>query len=145
LDFLVHCEEIDEAAYVDRDMWEKIVFNLLSNAFKFTLHGEVEIRLYRNEDHAVLVVRDSGIGIPEEEIPDLFQRFHRVRTTVARTFEGSGIGLSLVRELVNLHHGTIAVSSKPGRGTTFTVTVPLGKDHLSQNQIVEIAGPVRAS
>ena len=85
-------------------MWEKIVLNLLSNAFKFTFDGEIAVELRaRAARCAELVVRDTGIGIPAEELPRLFERFHRIEGSKGRTFEGSGIGLALVSELVKLH------------------------------------------
>ena len=116
-----------EPAYVDRDMWEKIVLNLVSNAFKFTLQGEIEVRLETAEGHARLTVRDTGVGIPSEELPRMFERFHRIERSRGRTHEGTGIGLALVQELVKLHGGTITVASVVGQGSTFTVTIPLGK------------------
>ena len=100
-------------------MWEKIVLNLLSNAFKFTLHGEIAVSLRDAVERVELVVRDTGVGIPSEEIPHVFERFHRVKNTQARTFEGTGIGLALVYELVKLHGGDIRVESTLGAGTTF--------------------------
>jgi PAS domain S-box-containing protein len=125
----------DEPAYVDRDMWEKIVLNLLSNAFKFTLQGEIEVRLEAAEKHARLTVRDTGVGIPSEELPRMFERFHRIERSRGRTHEGTGIGLALVHELVKLHGGTITVASAPGEGSTFTVSIPLGRAHLDPGHI----------
>jgi PAS domain S-box-containing protein len=133
--FDVHCEPIDEPVFLDREMWEKIVLNLLSNAFKFTFAGTIAVRLRREETEAVLEVADSGVGIPETEIPRLFERFHRVESTKGRTQEGSGIGLALVYELAKLHGGRIDVSSTLGRGTTFRVRVPLGAAHLPIDRI----------
>ncbi|MGA7887739.1 MAG: ATP-binding protein, partial [Acidobacteriaceae bacterium] len=94
LSYSVECEALAEPAWVDREMWEKIVLNLLSNAFKYTLQGEVAVRLTAEEGHIELSVRDTGAGIPQAELPRLFERFHRVETTRARTQEGSGIGLA---------------------------------------------------
>ena len=133
--FVVECEEIDEPVFVDPDMWEKIVFNLLSNAFKFTIEGQISVRLFQKEDSAVLEVRDSGIGIPSEEMPRLFERFHRVKNSTGRTFEGTGIGLSLVKELVNIHKGSIEAHSNVGKGTLFTVRIPLGNIHSVQTGV----------
>jgi signal transduction histidine kinase len=132
---LIHCEPLSEPAYVDRDMWEKIVFNFVSNAFKFTLEGEIEIGLKQSAGAAVFTVRDTGIGIPEDQLPQIFERFHRVEGTQARTHEGTGIGLALVQELVKLHGGTVNVESVHGRGTIFAVQVPLGRDHLPPEKI----------
>lgn len=96
----VDCRPLPEPVYVDRDMWDKIVLNLLSNAFKFTFEGEIEICLRWMGDHAELIVGDTGVGIPENEFPKLFERFHRVEGTKGRTYEGTGIGLALIKELV---------------------------------------------
>ncbi|WP_241149882.1 ATP-binding protein, partial [Pseudomonas viridiflava] len=84
---------------------------------------------------AVLKVIDTGVGIAQDQQALVFQRFHRIENQGGRTFEGSGIGLSLVDELVRLHGGTIAVESEPGAGTTFTVTLPLGNAHLPKDRI----------
>jgi signal transduction histidine kinase/CheY-like chemotaxis protein len=130
LHFDVDCAELDQPVYIDREMWEKIVLNLLSNAFKFTLVGTIAVRLRRQATHAALEIADTGVGIPGDEIPRLFERFHRVEGTLGRTHEGSGIGLALVRELVRLHGATIDVASVPSRGTSFRVLVPFGSAHL---------------
>ncbi|HYG18401.1 MAG TPA: ATP-binding protein, partial [Ohtaekwangia sp.] len=111
LRFEVECHEVAMPAYVDRPMWEKIILNLLSNAFKYTLEGKIAIRIFRQHNTAVVEVADTGVGIPEHELPRIFERFHRVKNAEARTFEGTGIGLSLVKELVHLHHGEISVNS----------------------------------
>lgn len=135
LRLVVHCQPTDEVAYVDRDMWEKIVLNLVSNAFKFTFEGEIEVTLTQVDHAAELRVRDTGVGIPPEEIPHLFDRFHRVPSTRSRTHEGTGIGLALVCELVKLHSGSMRVVSTLGRGSTFFVNVPLGQAHLASEQV----------
>lgn len=131
----VDCPTLDEPVFVDRDMWEKIVLNLLSNAFKFTYEGEITLILRQVGSKAELQVRDTGTGIPAEEMPRLFERFHRIENAQGRTHEGSGIGLALVQELVKLHGGSIAAESVMGEGTTFTVTLPLGSSHLPPDQI----------
>ena len=125
LKLLVHCDPLSAPVSVDRDMWEKIVFNLLSNAFKFTFEGEIEVSLREADGFAELSVRDTGVGILEAELPKLFERFHRIEGQRSRTHEGSGIGLALVQELVKLHAGTLQVESTDGRGTTFTARIPL--------------------
>jgi signal transduction histidine kinase len=130
LKFVEELPPLPEPVFVDRDMWEKVVFNLLSNAFKFTLKGEVRISLSVEERTAVLRVSDTGIGIPEGEIAKVFNRFYRVEGRRGRTHEGTGIGLALVQELVKLHGGTISAQSEAGQGTTFEVRLPFGKEHL---------------
>src|SRR5215510_10753933 len=135
LRLVVDCPPLPEAVYVDRDMWEKIVLNLLSNAFKFTFAGEIAIRLSWGETHITLTVRDTGTGIPAHELPQIFERFHRIREARARTYEGAGIGLALVQELVRLHGGAITVASEVGVGTTFTVTIPTGSAHLPAERV----------
>jgi len=167
LRLIVDCPPLDEPVYVDRDMWEKIVFNLMSNAFKFTFEGEIEVSLregcemsetgetsetrrFSNSIHepqvsqsvslvsprtVTLRVRDTGIGISADVIPRLFERFYRVEGAHGRTFEGSGIGLALVQELVKLHGGTVHVQSHLGEGSAFIASIPLGTAHLPQDRI----------
>ncbi|MDP3219784.1 MAG: ATP-binding protein [Deltaproteobacteria bacterium] len=135
LRFDVTCELPDEPVFVDRGMWEKIVLNLLSNALKFTFDGAITVSLRAAGDRVELAVGDTGVGIAAAEVPHLFERFHRVEGARSRTHEGSGIGLALVHELVRLHGGTIRVDSEPGRGTTFTVSVPRGRAHLPDEPV----------
>jgi signal transduction histidine kinase/DNA-binding response OmpR family regulator len=135
LELIVDCDGLSEPMYVDRDMWEKIVLNLLSNAFKFTFEGRITVELRAGGDHVVLRVADTGVGIPEADLPRMFERFHRVKHARARTHEGTGIGLALVQELARLHGGTVAVESHEGRGTTFTVSVRRGTAHLPAERI----------
>lgn len=127
LRFVVDAPALPRTARVDRDMWEKIVANLLSNALKFTLTGEVRLSLSDGGDEAVLAVSDTGVGIAADQQPLLFERFHRVRGNAARSQEGAGIGLALVSELVDLHGGSVGVASEPGVGSTFTVRIPYGE------------------
>jgi PAS domain S-box-containing protein len=135
LRFSVACQPLAEPVYVDRDMWEKIVLNLLSNALKFTFEGEVELTLKPVDGVVELRVRDTGVGIPEEHRERMFERFHRIEGAAARTYEGTGIGLALVQELVKLHGGSVRVESAVGAGSTFTVTIPHGKEHLPAERI----------
>jgi len=135
LRFSVDCAPIADPVYIDREMWEKIVFNLLSNAFKFTFEGEIEVVLHAVGGSVELSVRDTGTGIPEQDLPHLLERFYRVKNAQGRTFEGSGIGLALVQELVKLHGGVVRVETQPGRGSKFRVTIPQGKEHLPADRI----------
>jgi signal transduction histidine kinase len=135
LRLVVECESLPEPIWVDREMWEKVVLNLVSNAFKFTFEGEIAVRLRWRGDHVELSVRDTGTGIPPEEQPRIFERFHQVRGARGRSHEGSGIGLSLVQELVKLHGGTVRVDSMPGQGSTFTVCIPTGCAHLPRERL----------
>ncbi len=137
LEFSVQAEKIARPVYVDRQMWEKIVFNLLSNAFKFTLEGKITVRISAEEEFFSMTVEDTGIGIPENELPHMFERFHRIQNAVGRTYEGTGIGLSLIMELVKMHGGAIGVESRVGSGTKFIVTIPYGKSHLPEDLVFE--------
>ena len=129
------CPPLPEPVYVDRDMWEKVVLNLVSNAFKFTLEGEIAVRLRPGDGAAELAVRDTGTGIPEAELPRIFERFHRVEGSRGRTHEGTGIGLALVQELVKLHGGSVRAESTYGQGSNFVVSVPMGTAHLPADRI----------
>ncbi|HEY9004565.1 MAG TPA: ATP-binding protein [Ohtaekwangia sp.] len=140
LRFSVKAKPIPEPVYVNREMWEKIVLNLLSNAFKFTHHGSIEIELRSRKKYAVLHVRDTGIGISAHNLKTIFDRFNRIEGINARTHEGTGIGLTLVKELVVLHGGTIKVSSTEGIGTEFKVFIPKGKSHLPSKHVYENPG-----
>jgi PAS domain S-box-containing protein len=135
LRLVVDCPKLPEHVYVDREMWEKIVLNLISNAFKFTFEGEIEVALRWAGDHVCFSVRDTGTGIPEVELSRLFDRFHRVQRARGRSHEGSGIGLALVRELAGFHGGTVRVTSTVGQGSTFTVAIPAGAAHLPAERI----------
>jgi PAS domain S-box-containing protein len=131
----VDCRPLREPVVVDPAMWEKIVLNLLSNAFKFTLAGSIRLTLREAGGMAELRVEDSGVGIPAAALERVFERFYRIEGQGGRSVEGSGIGLSLVRELVLLHGGDIGVESAEGRGTAFTLRLPFGAAHLPPHQI----------
>jgi signal transduction histidine kinase len=140
LELIIDCPKLAGPVFVDRDMWEKIVLNLISNAFKFTFEGAIEVSVRQREDGegrgvVELQVRDTGVGIPPEEMPRLFDRFHRIESTRSRTHEGTGIGLALVQELVKLHGGSVRADSVLGKGTLFTVSLPLGSAHLPAERI----------
>jgi signal transduction histidine kinase/CheY-like chemotaxis protein len=140
LKLVVDCPPLPETVLVDREMWEKIVLNLLSNAFKYTLEGEIEVALRPAGKHVELSVRDTGSGISPDDLPHIFERFYRAKSTRNRSHEGSGIGLALVHDLVKLNGGAIRLESRPGVGSTFTVTIPFGGARLP----LEKAGSVRA-
>lgn len=135
LRLVIDCPPLRSPVYVDRSMWEKILLNLISNAFKFTFAGEIAVRLTLVGDRVELTVQDTGIGIAAAELPRLFERFYQVKGVKERSFEGSGIGLFLVQELVKLHGGTIQVSSVEGEGSCFKVSIPTGFAHLPSEQI----------
>ena len=135
MELVVDCQPLREPAYIDRDMWEKIVLNLMSNAFRYTLEGRVVVTLRQDGPSIVLDVTDTGVGIPEHELTHVFDRFHRVEGSEGRTHEGTGIGLSFVQELVRLHSGSVSVVSEPGTGSTFTVVIPAGNAHLPAHRI----------
>jgi PAS domain S-box-containing protein len=135
LTLAINTPSLRESIYVDHQMWEKIVLNLVSNAFKFTLEGQIEIDVSEEDGFAVLRVSDTGTGIPEAELPRIFERFHRVEGARGRTHEGTGIGLALVKELIDLHGGTLSVESTYGQGSMFTVRIPFGHAHLPQDRL----------
>ena len=135
LDFVIDCPPLPEPVFVDRTLWEKIVFNLLSNALKYTPRGRIEVRLGRDGGFARLDVADTGIGVPAAALPRVFERFFRVESPLARSIEGSGIGLALVAELARLHEGDAQVRSRERVGSTFSVRIPFGMQHLSAAQV----------
>ena len=136
LQFVVDCAPLPEPVYVDREMWEKIVLNLLSNSLKSTFEGEIRVTMRSTDSQALLSVIDTGTGISEIDLPHLFERFRRIDSVRRRSHEGSGIGLALVRELVEMHGGTITVESALGTGSNFTVSLPFGNRHLSNGRVV---------
>ncbi len=137
-------EQDEIIAYIDRDKIENIFYNLLSNALKFTSEGgkvSVQLSVSSNQlplatEHWLLItVADTGIGIPRDRLDKIFDRFYQVDDSYTREHEGSGIGLALTKELVELHHGKISVQSELNKGTTFTVYLPLGKEHLKPEEM----------
>ncbi len=142
--FDVACDTIEEPVFLDRDMWEKIVLNLLSNALKFTFGGSIRVELRRVDETVELTVADTGTGIPESELPRIFDRFHRIEGAKSRTHEGTGIGLALTHELVRLHGGSIRAESQIGAGTRFILRIPLGSAHLPQDRLATTSMPASA-
>jgi signal transduction histidine kinase len=140
--FEVDCDTIDAPVFVDRDMWDKIVLNLLSNALKFTFEGTIRVELHARGDAAELTVSDTGTGIPASELPRIFERFHRVEGAPSRTHEGTGIGLALTQDLVRLHGGTITAETEFGKGSRFIVRIPSGRAHLPPDRVVPAADVV---
>jgi hypothetical protein len=128
----------DQLVFVDLQKYERICYNLISNAFKFTRTGHIKIRtsIADNGSNFLLEVEDTGIGIPTDQLPLIFERFHRVESKEARVAEGSGIGLSLCLEFVKLLGGRMSVDSVEGQGSTFSVSLPLGSQHLPKNRLV---------
>jgi PAS domain S-box-containing protein len=135
LQLMVDCPPLPEPVYIDREMWEKIVLNLLSNAFKFTFTGSISVALKQRTNQVELTISDTGTGIPAQDLPHLFERFYQVKGAQGRSYEGSGIGLALVQELVKCHSGTITATSEPNQGTRFTITLPTGHAHLLAAEI----------
>ena len=135
LTLTVDCPALAEPIFVDREMYEKIVLNLLSNAFKFTLKGGIRVSLDLGDGQVRLVVADTGLGIPEADRAHVFERFHRVEGAKGRSYEGSGIGLALVKQLATLLGGAVSVESQLGEGTRFTVSLPLGSAHVPAERV----------
>ena len=137
LQYIVDCPPLPEPVYLDHEMWEKIVLNLISNALKSTFDGEIRVSISTDHAGARLTVADTGTGIPDHELPHLFERFRRVEGARRRSHEGTGIGLALVKELVELHGGSVRVESTQAIGTIFTVTIPFGQNHLPRERVVD--------
>jgi PAS domain S-box-containing protein len=125
LRFSVQCSVPISRVLIDREMWAKVLMNLISNAFKFTQQGRIDVAVESDHTSLYLKVRDTGSGITPEDLPHIFERFFRTQSVTGRSVEGTGIGLSLVQELVRLHGGNVTVQSIPGAGSTFTVQIPL--------------------
>jgi len=126
--------------YFDYDKMEEVIYNLLSNAFKFTPPGgKITLSLSRQQQNICISVQDTGKGIPQHQLENIFDRFYQA-SDGAKTVQGTGIGLALVKEIIMLHHGEIEVNSQEGKGTEFVVRLPLGKSHLTEEQIVSISG-----
>lgn len=126
------------SVYLDMEKFDKVLYNLLSNAMKFTPAGKsITVRLQEIDGKAQLQVQDEGIGIRKDQIPHLFERFRQADGSANRHYEGTGLGLSLVQELSQMHGGEVSVQSTYGTGTTFTISLPLGSAHLPAEQVVE--------
>ncbi|HEY9847979.1 MAG TPA: response regulator [Leptolyngbyaceae cyanobacterium] len=131
--------------YLDPEKFDKVLYNLLSNAMKFTeAGGSIAVKVEPAGDHIRIQVKDTGIGIRTEQIPHLFERFRQAEGSVNRSYEGSGLGLALVKELVELHGGQISVESIYQAGTTFTVWMPTGTAHLPLEQVLEVPTQIQS-
>jgi len=134
-------DEAEILVYVDQEKFEKILFNLLSNAFKFTPEGgKIKVEVEKKRSIVKISISDTGPGIPPDKLPHVFDRFYQADDSYTRDHEGTGIGLALTNELIELHHGEIAVESEVGKGATFTFSIPLGRDHLNNDDIMDING-----
>jgi PAS domain S-box-containing protein len=141
----IDCPPLPQPVYVDRGMWEKIVFNLLSNAIKYTLEGRVRVSVQDTGSGARLEVSDTGVGISEDALPHLFERFFRVEGARGRSVEGAGIGLALVAELARMHGAAPQVRSRLGEGSSFSIELPYGDAHLPAAQVDAQAQPAGAA
>ena len=132
-------DTLELPVWIDRDNFDKIIVNLLSNAFKFTpAGGQVMLRLAHDDKKATISIRDTGPGIPEDKMDKIFQRFYQAPVMADERNLGTGIGLDLTRSLVELHHGTIEVqNNNDKKGCEFVVTIPLGNAHLKPDEMVE--------
>jgi signal transduction histidine kinase len=135
LTLTVACPPLPEPIYIDRDMWEKIVLNLLSNALKHTQAGGISVAQTWHDGRVILRISDTGVGIAEHELPRVFERFHRIHGAWSRSHEGTGIGLALVRELARELGGQVEIASTPGSGTAVTITLRSGSAHLPADHI----------
>ncbi len=141
---LITSLEACPSVYLDLEKFDKVLYNLLSNAMKFTLEGgSIIVTLRPAGDHCLLQVIDTGIGIRPDQIPHLFERFRQAEGSANRTYEGSGLGLALVKELVELHGGQVAVESNYGEGSTFTVWIQTGVAHLPPQQVIDVQAEIR--
>ncbi len=145
ISYKLHTDQKEIEIYADAEKLDKIIHNLLSNALKFTpSSGSVNISLITTEptpnypDGAVEIqVKDTGVGIAQDQLEKIFDRFYQVDNSQTREYEGTGIGLALVKELAELHHGEISVSSELGNGSCFTLRLPRGLSHLNSDEIIE--------
>ncbi|KAF9942704.1 hypothetical protein BGZ67_000110 [Mortierella alpina] len=143
LDYSVICENLDNISggfWVDRAMWSGIILNLIGNALKHTWEGSVSVHQYpckgkNGREGVALEVRDTGVGIASEHLPTLFERFNRIENKQSRSHEGTGIGLSLVKELTEVHGGTVSVTSVVDKGSCFQLWIPAGRSHHSSAQV----------
>ncbi len=137
LEFNLLCKPLSQPVYVDREMWEKIIFNLLSNALKFTFSGSISVTVSEDKHDAIITITDTGEGVSKEGVSKLFQRFSRIEGVKSRTHEGSGIGLAFISELIKMHGGEISIQSELKKGSTFKVKIPFGSGHLPAEKVIK--------
>jgi len=131
-----HSEDEEIIVYIDEDKIDKILSNILSNAFKFTPQGGcVTVKVYTKDNDFEVSISDNGIGIPKDRLDKIFDRFYQVDNKLSKEYEGTGVGLSLTKELIELHKGKIFVESEEGKGSSFRIMLPLGKEHLRNDEI----------
>ncbi len=134
------------AIYLDLEKFDKVLYNLLSNAIKFTeAGGKIAVSLQATATDCLIQVKDTGIGIRADQLPHLFDRFRQADGSASRGYEGSGLGLALVKELVDLHSGEVTVDSTYGEGTTFTIRLRMGKSHLPAAEVIETPAEIEQS
>ena len=110
----------------DREAIEQVVYNLIDNAFKYSRESKiVDVRLFREDDYIVFSVKDYGVGIRKEDREKIFSRFYRAGEELSQNVKGSGIGLAIVKQIVEAHRGKITVESNPGKGSKFSVKLPI--------------------
>lgn len=141
INFNFQTQKLRLEGFFDKTKLERIIFNLLNNAFKFTPPGgSITLRLHQmnpTDNHARIDVEDTGIGIPKDQLSSVFDRFHQVDESSTREYEGTGIGLSLVMDYIQLHHGSVDVKSESGRGSLFTISFPLEKEAYAEDEFIE--------
>ncbi|WP_158021916.1 hybrid sensor histidine kinase/response regulator transcription factor [Flammeovirga pacifica] len=137
ISFIIERPSNDIHGLMDHDKLEKILYNLLSNAFKFTNNGEIRLSIQQNDDNVIIKLKDTGIGISEEKLDYLFNRFYQVSNLKSAKNRGTGIGLAFTKSLIDLHHGTINVESEVNVGTTFTLEFPLQNTDFTPEEIIE--------
>lgn len=139
ISYMAELDNVEDSAWLDPNKMEKVLFNLLSNAFKFTAEGGKIVLVLEEYSNSFLVkVRDNGAGIPEEQQEQIFQRFYEKNPDTSKNLiKGTGIGLSLSKQLIELHQGKIEVCSSQGKGAEFIVSIPKGKTHFNLDSFSE--------
>ncbi|MDO5980805.1 hybrid sensor histidine kinase/response regulator transcription factor [Flavivirga spongiicola] len=136
IDFSFNSSNLQTPLWFDKNQMDKVLYNLLSNAFKFTgKGGAINLTLSETEKNATLILKDEGIGISKKQLSKIFNRFYQTETINSFKATGFGLGLSISKEIIALHHGDIQVESKKGLGTTFTIVLKKGKNHFKESEL----------